>query len=100
MNIFLSEMSKHLGEKRAIVVMDCAGWHRSKDLIVPANIQIIYLPPYSPELNPVERLWQHLKSNTIRNRVYETIEGLEDTVCSFISHFKKDIIKSMNYEYR
>ena len=100
MNIFLSEMSTHLGEKCAILVMDCAAWHRSKDLIVPANIQIMYLPPYSPELNPVERLWQHLKSNTIRNKVYETIEDLEDTVCAFICRFEKDVIKgicSANY---
>ncbi|MCC8398177.1 MAG: transposase [Rickettsia endosymbiont of Labidopullus appendiculatus] len=46
--------------KRSIVVMNCAGWHRAKDLVVPANIEILYLPPYYPKLNPAERLWEHL----------------------------------------
>ncbi|RZI46796.1 hypothetical protein EDM53_03595 [Rickettsiales endosymbiont of Peranema trichophorum] len=49
MNIFLNEMSKYLGGCEAIVVMDRAGWHRSKNLVVPHNIEILYLPTYSPE---------------------------------------------------
>ena len=95
MNVFLAEMSKHLGEKHAIIVMDCAGWHRSRTLIVPNNIQIMYLPPYSLELNPVERLWQHTKSNIIKNRIYKAIADLEDTVWAFICNFKKDVIKAI-----
>ncbi|MCC8398182.1 MAG: transposase [Rickettsia endosymbiont of Labidopullus appendiculatus] len=51
LNMFLAEMSKHIGDRKAIVVMDCVGWHRAKELVVPANIEILYLPPYSPELN-------------------------------------------------
>lgn len=56
MNVFLEEMSKEIGDNEAIVIMDGAGWHKSKDLIVPKNIIIKLLPPYCPELNPVERL--------------------------------------------
>ena len=56
MNVFLEEMSKEIGESEAVVVMDGAGWHKSKNLIVPKNIIIELLPPYCPELNPVERL--------------------------------------------
>jgi len=56
MNIFLSELSKEWGDRKVILVVDSAGWHKSKDLVVPNNIKLVYLPPYSPELNPIERL--------------------------------------------
>jgi transposase len=47
---------------------------------VPKNIELIYLPPYSPELNPVERLWQWLKRHTLRNRYCRTLKDIEDAV--------------------
>jgi len=100
LNMFLAEMSKHIGVQKAIVVMDCAGWHKDKDLVVPANIEILYLPPYSPELNPAERLWEHLKSETIKNKVYNTIEQLEIAVSSSIKNLNTSLIQSiccMNY---
>ena len=86
MNEFLACMSKDLGQKQAIVVMDCAGWHRSKDLKIPENIEIVLLPPYSPELNPAEKLWQYIKSHTIKNKVYETLYELENVICEFIKN--------------
>lgn len=84
MNEFLGQLSKDLGDKQAILVMDGAGWHKSKGLVIPKNIEIVYLPPYSPELNPVEKLWQYIKSHTIKNRIYGTINQLENIVCEFI----------------
>lgn len=48
MNIFLEQMLQYLGTREAVLVMDCASWHKSKNLKVPKNIEIIYLPPYSP----------------------------------------------------
>ena len=95
MNVFLAEMSKELGDNSAQIVMDGAGWHKSRDLKIPQNITIIYIPPYCPELNPVERLWLFMKQNTIRNQIYETIEELENAVCSFIKNFQKQIIKQV-----
>jgi transposase len=95
LNMFLAEMSKHIGVQKAIVVMDCAGWHKAKDLVVPANIEILYLPPYSPELNPAERLWEHLKSETIKNKVYNTIEQLEIVVSSSIKNLNTLLIQSI-----
>jgi transposase len=80
--------------------MDGAGWHKSKKLALPANIEIIYLPPYSPELNPVERFWEHIKRYTIRNKVYLTLSSIKDAVASFINNLPQDDIKtlcSVNY---
>ncbi len=76
MNIYLRELSATI-KGGFILIMDGAGWHKSKDLIVPKNIQIILLPPYCPELNPVERLWRYIKDNVIKNKVFETLLELE-----------------------
>lgn len=100
LNIFLDEMSQELGEKEAVIFMDGAGWHKSKDLIVPKNITIKYLPPYSPELNPVERIWLYIKQNTIKNKIYENIALLENVVCDFIKNLQNEQIRNIcNYNY-
>ena len=68
MNVYLKELSRKIKED-VILIMDGAGWHKSKNLIVPKNIQIVLLPPYCPELNPVERLWRYIKDNVLKNKV-------------------------------
>ena len=95
MNIYLEELSKHLGGQEALIVMDGASWHRSKALKVPDNITIILLPPYSPELNPVERLWHYAKSKLIRNQIYDNLEDLEDRVCAFLCSLSSESIQSI-----
>lgn len=84
MNKFLKHMSLFLGDSEAILVMDGAAWHKSKNLQLPENIEILYLPPYSPELNPVEKLWQQMKACIIKNKIYDSLEELENAVCNFI----------------
>lgn len=88
-------MSKYLESKEAFLVVDCASWHRSKGLKIPQNITLIYLPPYSPELNPLERLWLHIKQNILRNKIYDSIQDLERALCSFIVNFTSDVIKQV-----
>lgn len=94
MNVFLEELSEEIKED-FILIMDGAGWHKSKDLIVPKNIQIVLLPPYCPELNPVERLWKYIKNHTIKNRVFNTLENLEDEICDFVKNLTKDVVMSI-----
>jgi transposase len=73
MNIHLSDLSIAVGEDRhALVITDGAAWHRSKKLIVPYNITLIHLPPYTPEFNPIERLWLWLKEKYLSNIVLNT----------------------------
>ena len=70
MSVFSKTMSAELDPAdHAVVIMDQAGWHKVRKLAVPANITILYLPPYSPELNPVENLWGYLRSHYMRDRV-------------------------------
>lgn len=92
MNLFLKEMAQYYKNELITVVMDGAGWHKSKELVIPKNIHIIHLPPYSPELNPVERFWLHTKRNTIRNKIYDSLEDLEDAVCNFLRTITNDTV--------
>lgn len=95
MNIFLLEMSKEYADEKIILVMDGAGWHKAKNLQVPDNIEIIILPPYSPELNPVERFWQHIKQNTIKNQIYTSIKELKNSLQKFLNSITKETVKSL-----
>jgi len=62
-------------------VLDGADWHASSDLTVPANITLVVLPPYSPELNPVERVWLYLRGRFLSLRLLDTTEAIIDACC-------------------
>jgi len=95
MNLYLEQMSSAYENDEIVIIMDQAGWHKSKDLIVPGNIDIIYLPPYSPELNPIERLWKYLKTNYIHNHVFDSLKHMmEKMVCAF-EYLNDDVIASL-----
>jgi len=95
MNLYLSELSKEFSDHVIALIMDQAGWHKAKALVIPDNIKFIYLPPYSPELNPVERLWLHIKFNVMNNKLFDKLETLENQLCAFIRSILKDEIKSI-----
>ena len=77
-NLFLEQFSQTLGpDEHAAMIWDGAGFHLSGQLKVPANVTIIQLPPYSPELNPIENLWHYLKSHFWSNRAYTDYDHLE-----------------------
>jgi transposase len=62
-------------------VLDGAGWHGAAALVIPANITLLPLPPYSPELNPVENIWQYLRQNQLSLRVGDNYAASVDTCC-------------------
>jgi len=78
MQIFLDEISSRHPDDKILMVLDGAGWHKSKSLEVPKNIRLRLLPPYSPELNPVENIWDELKEKGFYNRVFSSLDVLED----------------------
>jgi hypothetical protein len=70
MDVFLAELSRAVpAGTHAALVLDGAGWHVSAGLTVPANLTLVPLPPYSPEWNPVERVWEHLRDRWLSHRV-------------------------------
>ena len=77
MNAHLEFISGQAGsDKHVVLVLDQAGWHVAKALRVPDNITLLHLTPYSPELNPVERIWAYLKSHYLSNRVFRDYDDL------------------------
>jgi transposase len=80
MNIFLEELAKEYPDREIRIVMDQAGWHKAKELIYPDSIVPLYLPSYSPELNPIERLWQWLRKEVTHNKLFATLEEMMDAL--------------------
>jgi len=77
MNHHLRFISEQVGpDVHVVLVLDQAGWHLCEDLQIPQNITLLYLPAYSPELNPIERLWGFLRSHYLSNRAYENYDHL------------------------
>lgn len=65
----------------AVVIMDKAGWHTTAALEVPENLTLMFLPPKSPELNPVENIWQYLRQTWLANRVFDSYDAILDAGC-------------------
>jgi hypothetical protein len=77
-NVVLAEFAQALGvgaSKRIVLVVDQAGWHISDDVVVPEGLHLVFLPPYSPELQPAERLWS-LSDEALANEHFADLEAL------------------------
>ena len=82
MNRHLEEISRHVAPNaHAVLVLDGAGWHGATSLAVPRNISLLPLPRYSPELNPIENIWQYLRQNQLSLRIWPDYEAIVDTCC-------------------
>jgi transposase len=73
MSRFLSQVSERHHEDFMVLVLDGAPSHKGKELMVPENITLLYLPPYSPELNPAEQIWNVLRRDYFANRVFDSL---------------------------
>jgi DDE superfamily endonuclease len=83
MNLFLATFAAGLpADVHAALVLDGAGWHGSRGLVVPANVTLVPLPPYSPESNPVERVWLYLRERFLSLRVFPDYRAIVDACCA------------------
>jgi hypothetical protein len=80
MSLFLAEVAQRHADEFIVMVMDQAGWHIAGALAVPANMRVVFLPPYSPELNPAEHLWEALREDWFANTVFINLDAVEDTL--------------------
>jgi transposase len=82
MNIFLASFATQLDPgTHAVLILDQAGWHGGNRLVVPENVTLVPLPPYSPELNPVERVWLYLRERFLSHRVLGNYGAVLDAAC-------------------
>jgi hypothetical protein len=80
MNRFLAQVAADFADYFVVMQVDGAGWHRSKDLQIPDNIRLIEQPAASPELNPVEHIWDDIREKAMPNRMFETLERVEQAL--------------------
>lgn len=78
MQVFLNEVAKRYPDENIVMVLDGAGWHRSSVLTLPGNMKLHFLPPYSPELNPQEHVWDELREKYFHNKAFESMDALEN----------------------
>jgi transposase len=83
MNLHLVEISKNVRPgSHAVILIDGAGWHIARHLLVPDNVSLLRLPPYSPELNAQENIWQYLRQNYLAGRIFNTYTQIVRACCS------------------
>lgn len=90
MQVFLDELSQRYPDERIVMVMDGAGWHRSGALKAPSNVYLLKLPPYAPELNPIEHVWDELREKFFHNRVFESLNALEQQLMAGLNALEKN----------
>jgi transposase len=90
MSIFLSVVAERHPDELILMFMDQAAWHKAKVLVIPANIKILNLPPYSPELNPAEHLWEDIREKWFPNLVFKSITAVEDTLVKGLVTLERD----------
>src|SRR5664280_1715915 len=74
----------------AALVLDGAGYHLATGLAVPGNIILVHQPPYAPELNPIENVWQYLRGNKLSNTIYENYDDILEKACQAWMFFAND----------
>ena len=98
-NVYLNNLSEKFKKEEIVLIMDNASFHKSKQLEIPKNIKIEYIPPYSPELNPQERRFGDIKKY-LKNKLFKTLEDLENKVEKILLSYTQEQIKSLfSYSY-
>jgi len=90
MSLFLAEVGRRHPNERILMFVDGAGWHKSKDLLVPSNLRLLPIPPYSPQLNPVEHIWDEIREKGFANKVFDSLDAVEDQLVDELSKLEKN----------
>lgn len=91
---YLREFSKVRPRELKLLIMDNASFHTTKNIELPNNIKLINIPPYTPELNPAEKVWEWMKDQTAM-KIYPTIEDLQEKIDEMVEKLDADIVKSI-----
>jgi len=97
MGVFLDEVSKRHPNEIILMIMDGAPCHRAGGLRIPENIRILHLPPYSPQLNPSENMWDEMREKAFANRSFSSMKDLEEHLCETLRAYenKPDTVQSI-----
>lgn len=89
---YLNEFSKEFPSTYNIITLDNGAFHKAKTLEIPKNIGLVFLPPYSPELNPAENMWEQFK-RAFTNKLHKTLEEVSEFISNFIKTLTAESIK-------
>jgi transposase len=92
--LYLDQFSKETPDEFKIIILDNGAFHKAAELVVPPNIELLFIPPYSPELNPAEKIWDYFKDE-IAAEVFKTLDDLSDKVTTLVKNIKQETIKSI-----
>jgi transposase len=92
--LYLTEFSKQAPDELKILILDNGAFHKAKGLDIPPNIVLLFLPPYSPELNAAEKIWRHLKDQ-LANQVFPSLDSLSDQLMRLLNQLSPLTIKSL-----
>ena len=95
MNIFLDELSRKYPNDIILLCCDGAAWHKSKSLQTPKNIHLFFIPPYTPEMNPIEQIWKEIRKMGFRNEIFVTLEKVVERLCETICALSAETIRSI-----
>jgi len=95
-NAFLQELSKQFPDDYILLGADQASWHKSKNLKIPENIEFFYIPPYTPEMNPIEAIWKEIRKEGFKNMHFSSLDKVVERLCSTIVNLSKNSIISIS----
>ena len=95
MNVFLYHLSMSYPDDIIILVCDGAAWHKAKALIFPENIRLVFIPPYTPEMNPIEQIWKEIRKRGFRNEIFQTLNKVVERLCFTIQSISSNTITSI-----
>ena len=95
MNFFLARLSEQYPEDMILLCCDGAAWHKAASINCPPNICLFYIPPYTPEMNPIEQIWKEIRKMGFRNEVFATLEKVIDRLCETIHALSSSTVHSI-----
>mgnify|MGYP001688841427 CR=1 FL=1 len=95
MNEFLRGLSEQFPDEYIVLVMDNAVWHKSRNLVIPHNIEFAFIPPYTPEMNPIEQVWAEIRKRGFKNKMFTTLNDVIDKLQEVIRGLRWDVLKSI-----
>lgn len=95
MNVFLKHLSEQYADDIILLYCDGAAWHKSGTLEIPKNIELFHIPPYTPEMNPIEQIWKEIRKREFRNEVFSRLNQVMDQLCETICSLSNQVISSI-----
>ena len=97
MTVFMAELSKQYQDYHVLLIGDNAPWHTAKKLKLPDNIHFAFIPPYTPEMNPIEQVWEEIRERDFTNRSFPTLTAVEKQLCETVINLEAGILQSITH---